>query len=91
MVSPDFLDRRRDAGVPSDSQAKSLHHRIAGVSPAGGCTQPLMSEIKISKAFGFALRQSAGEMPAIRRSVVRFKNDTQITQIKKIILEFYCF
>ncbi|MDR2171298.1 MAG: hypothetical protein LBP59_14230 [Planctomycetaceae bacterium] len=50
-----------------------------------------MSEIKISKAFGFALRQSAGEMPAIRRSVVRFKNDTQITQIKKIILEFYCF
>ncbi|MDR2171279.1 MAG: hypothetical protein LBP59_14135 [Planctomycetaceae bacterium] len=31
-------------GVSSDSQAKRLHHRIAGVSPAGGCTQPIMSD-----------------------------------------------
>ncbi|MDR2170061.1 MAG: hypothetical protein LBP59_07965 [Planctomycetaceae bacterium] len=34
----------------------------------------------------FAYRQSAGETPAIRWSVNRFKNDSQITYIKKIIL-----
>ncbi|MDR2169351.1 MAG: hypothetical protein LBP59_04345 [Planctomycetaceae bacterium] len=37
--------RRRNACVHSDSQARRLHPRIAGVSPACGCTQPLMSEV----------------------------------------------
>ncbi|MDR2169949.1 MAG: hypothetical protein LBP59_07400 [Planctomycetaceae bacterium] len=44
-----------------------------------------MREVLISSAFLFALRQSAGGTPAIRWSVVRFKNDPQITQIRKII------
>ncbi|MDR2170430.1 MAG: hypothetical protein LBP59_09845 [Planctomycetaceae bacterium] len=39
------------------SQAKRLHFRIAGVSPACGCTQPLMSEVEIKTDFLFALRQ----------------------------------
>ncbi|MDR2170084.1 MAG: hypothetical protein LBP59_08080 [Planctomycetaceae bacterium] len=34
-----------------------------------------MSEVDISTAFLFALRQSAGETPAIRWSVIRFKNN----------------
>ncbi|MDR2168713.1 MAG: hypothetical protein LBP59_01055 [Planctomycetaceae bacterium] len=55
-------------GVSSGSQAERLHPRIAGISPACGCTQPLMSEVKISSAFLFAYRQSAGETPAIRWS-----------------------
>jgi hypothetical protein len=59
--------------VPSDSQAKRLHPRIAGISPACGCTQPLVSEVLISTAFLFALRQSAGETPAIRWSRLIFK------------------
>ncbi|MDR2172230.1 MAG: hypothetical protein LBP59_18965 [Planctomycetaceae bacterium] len=51
VVSPAFQDRRRfriansSPGVSSDSQATRLHPRIAGVSPASGCTQPLMSEV----------------------------------------------
>jgi hypothetical protein len=51
VVSPAFQDRRNfrianiSSGVPSDSQAKCQHPRIAGVSPASGCTQPPMSEI----------------------------------------------
>jgi hypothetical protein len=66
LVSPAFQDRRRfrianiSLGVSSDSQAKRLHPRIAGVSPACGCTQPLMREVLISSAFLFALRQNAG-------------------------------
>ncbi|MDR2168990.1 MAG: hypothetical protein LBP59_02505 [Planctomycetaceae bacterium] len=40
----------------------------------------------ISAAFWFALRQNAGETPAIRWSVNRFKSDPQITQIRKIFL-----
>ncbi|MDR2169748.1 MAG: hypothetical protein LBP59_06375 [Planctomycetaceae bacterium] len=40
----------------------------------------------ISTVFLFAYRQSAGETPAIRRSVNRFKNDPQITQSRRIIL-----
>ncbi|MDR2172114.1 MAG: hypothetical protein LBP59_18370 [Planctomycetaceae bacterium] len=35
------------------------------VSPACGCTQPLMSDFLISTVFLFAFRQSAGETPAI--------------------------
>ncbi|MDR2171842.1 MAG: hypothetical protein LBP59_16990 [Planctomycetaceae bacterium] len=48
LVSPAFQNRRRfriansSPGVSSDSQASRLHSRIAGVSPACGCTQPLM-------------------------------------------------
>ncbi|MDR2168783.1 MAG: hypothetical protein LBP59_01415 [Planctomycetaceae bacterium] len=43
---PVFLQmRRRNAYVPSDSRAERLHPRIAGVSPACGCTQPLMREV----------------------------------------------
>ncbi|MDR2168819.1 MAG: hypothetical protein LBP59_01595 [Planctomycetaceae bacterium] len=42
------------SGFLSDSQAERLHPRIAGVSPACGCTQPLMSELLISSAFLFA-------------------------------------
>ncbi|MDR2172326.1 MAG: hypothetical protein LBP59_19450 [Planctomycetaceae bacterium] len=38
-------DRRCLAWGPSDSQAERLHPRIAGVSPACGCTQPPMSEV----------------------------------------------
>jgi hypothetical protein len=57
----------------SGSQAKCLHHRIAGVSPACGCTQPLVSEVYISTVFLFAFRQSAGETPAIRRSRMLFR------------------
>ncbi|MDR2172327.1 MAG: hypothetical protein LBP59_19455 [Planctomycetaceae bacterium] len=34
----------------------------------------------------FAYRQSAGGTPAIRWSVIRFKNDPQITQIRRIFL-----
>ncbi|MDR2171709.1 MAG: hypothetical protein LBP59_16320 [Planctomycetaceae bacterium] len=51
LVSPAFWDRRYfrianiSPGVSSDSQAERLHLRIAGVSPACGCTQPLMSEV----------------------------------------------
>ncbi|MDR2168658.1 MAG: hypothetical protein LBP59_00770 [Planctomycetaceae bacterium] len=55
----------------SDSQAERLHPRIAGVSPACGCTQPLMSEVEIATVFLFALRQSAGETPAIRWTRLR--------------------
>ncbi|MDR2169750.1 MAG: hypothetical protein LBP59_06385 [Planctomycetaceae bacterium] len=42
-----------------------------------------MREVLISSAFLFAYRQSAGGTPAIRWSVIQFKNDPQITQIKK--------
>ncbi|MDR2168912.1 MAG: hypothetical protein LBP59_02100 [Planctomycetaceae bacterium] len=42
-----------------------------------------MNEVLISTAFLFALRQSAGETPAIRWSVNRFKIDPQITQIRR--------
>ncbi|MDR2172420.1 MAG: hypothetical protein LBP59_19925 [Planctomycetaceae bacterium] len=73
MVSPAFQDRKRNACVPSDSQAERLHFRIAGVSPASGCTQPLMSEFNISSAFLFAFRQSAGGTPAIRWSRLHFR------------------
>ncbi|MDR2171125.1 MAG: hypothetical protein LBP59_13355 [Planctomycetaceae bacterium] len=51
LVSPAFQNRRHfritgvSPGVPSDSQAECLHPRIAGVSPACGCTQPLMREV----------------------------------------------
>jgi hypothetical protein len=38
--------------------------RIAGVSPASGCTQPLVSEVLISSAFLSALRQIATETAA---------------------------
>ncbi|MDR2171730.1 MAG: hypothetical protein LBP59_16425 [Planctomycetaceae bacterium] len=68
LVSPVFQDLRHFAWGSSGSQAKRLHHRIAGVSPACGCTQPLMSEVEIATAFLFAYRQSAGGTPAIRRS-----------------------
>ncbi|MDR2171873.1 MAG: hypothetical protein LBP59_17145 [Planctomycetaceae bacterium] len=47
---------------------QKIVRRIAGGSPACGCTQPLMSEVKIATAFLFALRQSAGGTPAIRWS-----------------------
>ncbi|MDR2168662.1 MAG: hypothetical protein LBP59_00790 [Planctomycetaceae bacterium] len=68
-----FRDRGHLVCVPSESQAERLHHRIAGVSPACGCTQPLMSEVKISTAFWFAYRQSAGGTPAIRWSRLHFR------------------
>ncbi|MDR2172540.1 MAG: hypothetical protein LBP59_20565 [Planctomycetaceae bacterium] len=45
LVSPAFQDRKYFACVPSGSQAKRLHPRIAGVPPACGCTQPQMSEV----------------------------------------------
>ncbi|MDR2169732.1 MAG: hypothetical protein LBP59_06290 [Planctomycetaceae bacterium] len=79
MVSPAFQDRRYfrianiSPGVPSGLQANRLHPRIAGVSPASGCTKPLMSEVEISTAFLFALRQSAGGTPAIRWSRLHFR------------------
>jgi hypothetical protein len=38
--------------------------------------------------FLFAYRQSAGGTPAIRWSVIQFKNDPQITQIKKDYFKF---
>ncbi|MDR2168849.1 MAG: hypothetical protein LBP59_01750 [Planctomycetaceae bacterium] len=44
-VSPAIKDRRSFVWVPSDSQAKRLYHRIAGISPACGCTQPPLSEV----------------------------------------------
>ncbi|MDR2172213.1 MAG: hypothetical protein LBP59_18880, partial [Planctomycetaceae bacterium] len=50
-----------------------LLFRIAGVSPACGCTQPLMSEVKIATAFLFAFRQNAGGTPAIRWSSLLFR------------------
>ncbi|MDR2169206.1 MAG: hypothetical protein LBP59_03600 [Planctomycetaceae bacterium] len=62
VVSPACQDRRHfriansSHGVSSDSQAERLHPRIAGVSPACGCTQPLMRDVYISSAFLFALR-----------------------------------
>ncbi|MDR2171936.1 MAG: hypothetical protein LBP59_17465 [Planctomycetaceae bacterium] len=41
-----FLDGcKHFACVLSDSQAERLHPRIAGVSPACGCTQPLMRDV----------------------------------------------
>ncbi|MDR2170230.1 MAG: hypothetical protein LBP59_08825 [Planctomycetaceae bacterium] len=49
--SPTFLDHGHfrianiSHGVSSDSQAERLHHRIAGVPPACGCTQPLMRDV----------------------------------------------
>ncbi|MDR2171504.1 MAG: hypothetical protein LBP59_15285 [Planctomycetaceae bacterium] len=61
-----FHDRGHLVWVSLGSQARRLHPRIAGVSPACGCTQPLMSEVLISTAFLFAYRQSAGGTPAIR-------------------------
>ncbi|MDR2168538.1 MAG: hypothetical protein LBP59_00155 [Planctomycetaceae bacterium] len=42
---------RQIAGGTPAIRWSRLHHRIAGVTPASGCTQPLMSEIKISTAF----------------------------------------
>ncbi|MDR2171796.1 MAG: hypothetical protein LBP59_16755 [Planctomycetaceae bacterium] len=79
LVSSAFQNRRYfrianiSPGVTSGSQAERLYHRIAGVSPAGGCTQPPMSEVLISRAFLFAFRQSAGGTPAIRRSRLHFR------------------
>ncbi|MDR2172036.1 MAG: hypothetical protein LBP59_17970 [Planctomycetaceae bacterium] len=79
VVSPVFQDRRHfkianiSPGVPSDSQAERLHPRFAGVSPACGCTQPLMSEVISQPILLFAYRQSAGEMPAIRWSRLHFR------------------
>jgi hypothetical protein len=72
--------RRRNAYIP-ESRASRLHSRIAGVSPASGCTQPPMSEVKISTAFLFALRQSAGETAAI---LIDFS-------LQKIVLFFLLF
>ncbi|MDR2168609.1 MAG: hypothetical protein LBP59_00525 [Planctomycetaceae bacterium] len=54
-------------------RARRLHSRIAGVSPASGCTQPQMRDVYISTAFLFAYRQSAGETPAIRWSRLHFR------------------
>jgi hypothetical protein len=55
-ISPGFLQiRRRNACDP----------RIAGISPASGCTQPPMSEVLIATAFLSAFRQIAGGTPAI--------------------------
>ncbi|MDR2169486.1 MAG: hypothetical protein LBP59_05020 [Planctomycetaceae bacterium] len=57
MVSPAFQDRRHfrivniSPGVSSDSQAKRLLRRIAGVSSACGCTQPQMSEVISQQSF----------------------------------------
>ncbi|MDR2172332.1 MAG: hypothetical protein LBP59_19480 [Planctomycetaceae bacterium] len=45
VVLPAFQDRRHFACVPSGSQARHLHPRIAGVSPACGCTQPPMRDL----------------------------------------------
>ncbi|MDR2171544.1 MAG: hypothetical protein LBP59_15485, partial [Planctomycetaceae bacterium] len=50
-----------------------MDDRIAGVSPACGCTQPLMSEVYISSAFLFAYRQIAGETPALHWSRLHFR------------------
>jgi hypothetical protein len=47
--------------------------RIAGVSPACGCTQPQISDVYISTAFLFAYRQNAGGTPAIRWSRLHFR------------------
>jgi hypothetical protein len=70
----------RIAGVPPAKKGTHAlkdrtRRRIAGVSPASGCTQPPMSEVEISTDFLFAYRQKAGDTPAIRWSVIRFKND----------------
>ncbi|MDR2168686.1 MAG: hypothetical protein LBP59_00915 [Planctomycetaceae bacterium] len=53
------------------SRESRLHPRIAGVSPACGCTQPPLSEVKITSAFLFTFRQIAGGTPAIRWSRLR--------------------
>jgi hypothetical protein len=73
LVSPAFQDRRYFVYVPSGSQAKRLHPRIAGVSPASGCTQPPMNEVLLSTALSVAYRQHAGETPAIRWSRLHFR------------------
>jgi hypothetical protein len=57
--------------------------RIAGVSPACGCTQPLMRDVYISTAFLFAYRQNAGETPAIRWSRLLFR----IADISPVFLQ----
>ncbi|MDR2169284.1 MAG: hypothetical protein LBP59_04005 [Planctomycetaceae bacterium] len=62
------------------SRESRLHPRIAGVSPASGCTQPPLSEVKISSAFLFAYRQHAGGTPAIRWSRLLFKIACGCTQ-----------
>ncbi|MDR2169601.1 MAG: hypothetical protein LBP59_05620 [Planctomycetaceae bacterium] len=74
LVSPAFQDRKHFAWVHSDSQAERLHPRITGVSPASGCTQPQLSEVDISTAFLFALRQIAGGMPVILLTIFVTKN-----------------
>ncbi|MDR2172585.1 MAG: hypothetical protein LBP59_20790 [Planctomycetaceae bacterium] len=74
VVSPAFQNRRQfrianiSPGISSDSQAKRLHPRIAGVSPASGCTQPQTSEVISQPIFLIAFRQIAGGTPAIRWS-----------------------
>ncbi|MDR2168696.1 MAG: hypothetical protein LBP59_00965 [Planctomycetaceae bacterium] len=42
--TPALQDRGRLACI-SGSRASRLHFRIAGVSPACGCTQPPMNEV----------------------------------------------
>ncbi|MDR2170012.1 MAG: hypothetical protein LBP59_07720 [Planctomycetaceae bacterium] len=65
-ISTDFLFAyRQSAGETPAIRWSRLHPRIAGVSPASGCTQPQMSEFEISTDFLFAYRQNAGETPAI--------------------------
>ncbi|MDR2171901.1 MAG: hypothetical protein LBP59_17285 [Planctomycetaceae bacterium] len=73
MVSPVFQDRRHFDWVTVGSQAERLHPRIAGVSPACGCTQPLMSEGLIATAVSDPDRQPAAEPPAIRWSRLLFR------------------
>ncbi|MDR2171621.1 MAG: hypothetical protein LBP59_15875 [Planctomycetaceae bacterium] len=68
------------------SQMSRLHPRIAGISPASGCTQPLMREVKISTAFWFAYRQKAGETPAIRRSRGSKNTIHRLKRLKRFFL-----
>ncbi|MDR2172063.1 MAG: hypothetical protein LBP59_18115 [Planctomycetaceae bacterium] len=50
-----------------------------------------MSEVTSQQIFLFALRQSAGETPAIRWSVNRFKNDPQTNGLEGLLkIDFGC-
>ncbi|MDR2170880.1 MAG: hypothetical protein LBP59_12120, partial [Planctomycetaceae bacterium] len=68
LVSPVFQNRRHfrianiSPDVSSGSQAKRPHHRIAGVSPACGCTQPLVIEFFISTALLIAVDVGCSQM-----------------------------
>ncbi|MDR2170383.1 MAG: hypothetical protein LBP59_09595 [Planctomycetaceae bacterium] len=55
LISTAFLFAyRQNAGETPAIRWSRLHFRIAGVSPASGCTQPPMSEITSQQSFCFS-------------------------------------